>query len=151
MKKEVQELRGALLDLEGILNRPQPDAAAIAVAGVELDRALYPLLVRIGRLGPIGIVELAELSGRDYTTVSRQVAKLESLGLVIRTESAHDKRMRAAQVSPQGKEMTRKLDAARQKIAEKLLADWAAEDIRTLSRLLRKAADDAMGWVKSLR
>lgn len=151
MKKEVQELRGALLDLEGILNRPQPDAAAIAVAGVDLDRALYPLLVRIDRLGPVGIVELAELTGRDYTTVSRQVAKLETLGLVTRTGSVQDKRVRAARVSAQGKEMTRKLDTARQKIAEKLLGDWDPEDIRTLSRLLRKAADDAMDWVKSLR
>ena len=45
-----------------------------------LDRALFPLLVGIERRGPIGVGDLADLAGRDYSTVSRQVAKLESLG-----------------------------------------------------------------------
>ncbi len=39
------------------------------------SRAIDP--ASIERLGPIG-VELAERAGRDYTTVSRQVAKLRS-------------------------------------------------------------------------
>jgi predicted transcriptional regulator len=30
----------------------------------------------------IGVVELGELVGRDYTTVSRQAAKVDSLGLL---------------------------------------------------------------------
>ena len=46
----------------------------------------------VERLGPIGIVELADRAGRDYTTVSRQVAKLESLGLVRRREGARSPR-----------------------------------------------------------
>ena len=71
MKRELTQLREALLDINGILNRPQPDAALIALAGVDLDRALFPLLVRIERRGPLGIGEVAEVAGRDYTTVSR--------------------------------------------------------------------------------
>lgn len=51
------------------------------------------MLVGIERLRPIGIVKLAERDGRDYTTVSRQVAKLESLGLVERRQSAADRRV----------------------------------------------------------
>jgi predicted transcriptional regulator len=30
----------------------------------------------VARLGPIGVVDFADRAGRDYTTVSRQVAKL---------------------------------------------------------------------------
>ena len=60
-KKDMLLLREALLDLTGVLNRPQPDAALIALAGVDLDRALFPLLVRVERRGPLGIGELAEL------------------------------------------------------------------------------------------
>ncbi|CAH0274106.1 hypothetical protein SRABI05_03636 [Agrobacterium fabrum] len=52
--------------------------------GIALNRALFPLLVMIERLGPIGIVDLADCVGRDYTTVSRQVSKLEEFGLVTR-------------------------------------------------------------------
>lgn len=150
MKREVRELREALLDLTGILNRPQPDAALIETAGVDLDRALFPLLVRVERRGPLGIVELAELAGRDYTTVSRQVAKLESLGLVARCPSPEDGRVRAAVITDQGRVITEALDAARQKIIEGLLADWDKEDVRELVRLLRRFADDALEWVKTL-
>jgi DNA-binding MarR family transcriptional regulator len=106
-KKEIRDLREALLDLTGVLNRPQPDAALIEAAGIDLDRALFPLLARIERRGPLGIVELAELAGRDYTTVSRQVAKLESLGLVSRCPSPEDGRVRAAIVTDEGRTMTR--------------------------------------------
>jgi DNA-binding MarR family transcriptional regulator len=150
MKREVRELRDALLDLTGILNRPQPDAALIEAAGVDLDRALFPLLARVERRGPLGIVELAELAGRDYTTVSRQIAKLESLGLVARCPSPEDGRVRAAVITDQGRAMTEALDAARQKIIEGLRADWDKEDVRQLVRLLRRFADDALGWVKTL-
>ena len=150
MKREVRELREALLDLTGILNRPQPDAALIEAAGVDQDRALFPLLARVERRGPLGIVELAELVGRDYTTVSRQIAKLESLGLIARCPSPEDGRVRAAVITDQGRAITTALDAARQKIVEGLLADWDKEDVRDLVRLLRRFADDALGWVKTL-
>ena len=150
VKKEIRELREALLDLTGVLNRPQPDAALIEAAGVDLDRALFPLLARIERRGPLGIVELAELAGRDYSTVSRQIAKLEDLGLVARCASPDDGRVRAAVITEQGRVMTRALDAARQKIIGELLAEWKPEDVRELARLLRRFADDALGWVKTL-
>jgi hypothetical protein len=39
VKKEITQLREALLDLAGVMNRPQPDAAIIALAGVDLDRS----------------------------------------------------------------------------------------------------------------
>ncbi len=66
MKRVTSQLREALLDLTGVLNRPQPDAALIVRAGINLDRALFPLLVRVERRGPLAIGELAELA--DATT-----------------------------------------------------------------------------------
>jgi len=147
---QIRVLREALLDLTGVLNRPQPDAALIAAAGVDLDRALFPLLARIERLGPLGIVELAELAGRDYSTVSRQITKLEGLGLVARCASPHDGRVRAAVITAQGRVMTDALETARQKVIRGLLADWPDSDIDQLAHLLRRLADDALGWVKTL-
>ncbi len=84
MKKEIRELHHTLVDLVGLMNRPQRDSALLEEAGVVLDRALFPLLIVIERKGPIGVVELAELVGRDYTTVSRQVSKLHGLRLLSR-------------------------------------------------------------------
>jgi len=139
-----------MLDLSGVLNRPQPDAAMIEAAGVDLDRALFPLLARIERLGPIGIVELADLVGRDYSTVSRQVTKLAELGLIARCPSPEDKRVRAAILTDQGRVMTVALDAARQKLIGGLLADWKQDDVATLAVLLRKFADGALAEQDSL-
>ena len=84
---QLRELHGALVEIVGVMNRPQRDEAMVREAGISLDRALFPLLVLVERLGPIGVVELADRVGRDYTTVSRQVAKLESLGLIDRQAS----------------------------------------------------------------
>ena|ERR1700744_2666698 len=151
MKRELTQLRDALLDINGILNRPQPDAALIALAGVDLDRALFPLLVRIERRGPLGIVELAELCGRDYTTVSRQVAKLESLGLVGRRANAQDARIKQAVISDQGRVMTRAIDGAREKVFLRLLEGWEREEVTELARLMRKLADRGLDFVKAER
>ncbi len=149
MKRELAQLRDALLDINGILNRPQPDAALIALAGVDLDRALYPLLVRIGHRGPLGVVELAELVGRDYTTVSRQVAKLESLGLVARQANAQDARIKEAVVTDAGREMTNALDGARERVYMAVLEGWDKQDVKDLARLTRKLADSGLAFVKA--
>ena len=127
MKRDLMQLREALLDLTGVINRPQPDAVLIEMAGVALDRALFPLLARVERRGPLGIKELAELCGRDYTTVSRQVARLEELGLVARQVNTVDARVKEAVITDAGRTMTQALDGAREKLITALLADWSAE------------------------
>jgi len=143
MKDDLRQLHEALLDIVSILNEPQRDAALIAAAGISLDRALFPLLVRIERRGPIGVVALADMSGRDHTTVSRQVAKLESLGLVARKDGKADRRVREAAITRKGLAMTRALDKARHKLAAPILAAWSEADRKNLVRLLRRLADDA--------
>src|ERR1700722_16300781 len=106
MNKEIRQLHHTLVDLVGLMNRPQRDSALLQEAGVSLDRALFPLLIAIERKGPLGVVELAELVGRDYTTVSRQIPKLESLGLIQRRSSKSDQRVRTAAITAKGKRMT---------------------------------------------
>jgi DNA-binding MarR family transcriptional regulator len=138
---QLRRLHGALLDIVSAMNRPQRDEALIREAGIPLDRALFPLLVGIERFGPIGVVEMADRVGRDYTTVSRQVAKLESLGLVERRGSADDRRVREAVVSPKGKAMTDLVDAARERIGRAIFETWDTHDIDELVRLMRKFAD----------
>ena len=141
MGTQLRDLHAAVLDIVSAMNRPQRDAALIKEAGIPLDRALFPLLVSIERFGPIGIVELADRVGRDYTTVSRQVAKLESLGLVERRGRSTDRRVREAVVSPKGKAMTERVDAARDRLGRAVFKTWDARDIDDLARLMRKFAD----------
>ena len=137
----LRQLHGTLLDIVSVMNRPQRDEALIREAGIPLDRALFPLLVLVEKFGPIGVVKLADRVGRDYTTVSRQVAKLESLGLVERRGSVSDSRVREATITPKGKAMTDLLDVARERIGLRVFESWEVHDIDELVRLMRKFAD----------
>ena len=149
MDTDLRELHETLIDLVGFFNQPQRDAILIKEAGISLDRALFPLLVRVERRGPMGIVELAGLAGRDYTTVSRQVAKLEGLGLVTRRAGQKDGRVSEVAVTTKGKAMTDALDAARERLAGPILAKWSEQDRQDLTRLLRRFVDDASAHTQS--
>jgi DNA-binding MarR family transcriptional regulator len=137
----LRELHAALLDIVSVMNRPQRDEVLIKEAGIPLDRALFPLLVGIERFGPIGVVELADRVGRDYTTVSRQVAKLETLGLVARQGSVADGRVREAYATTNGKAMTALVDAARLRIGRAIFKAWDADEVDQFVHLLRQFAD----------
>ena len=146
MNQEIRQLHHTLVDLVGLMNRPQRDTALLQEAGVSLDRALFPLLIAIERKGPIGVVELAELVGRDYTTVSRQITKLDDLGLIKRRPSKTDHRVREAIITAKGKKMTGAIDAARERMAAVLFAEWSKRDLQELARLMRRFADDLQAF-----
>ncbi|MDD1449993.1 MarR family winged helix-turn-helix transcriptional regulator [Sphingomonas sp. H160509] len=137
----LRDLHGSLIDIVSVMNRPQRDAVMVREAGIALDRALFPLLVMVERLGPIGIVDLADRVGRDYTTVSRQVTKLEGLGFVERRSTATDGRVREAVITAGGKALTDKIDVTREAMARTIFADWADQDVTDLVRLMRRFAD----------
>ena len=141
ISQQIRYLHGALIDIVSVFNRPQVDEKMVHEAGIALDRALFPLLVGIERRGPIGVVDLAERVGRDYTTVSRQVAKLESLGLATRQQSAQDRRVSNAAITPKGKAMTDLVDAARERNGRAIFESWEKHEIDELVRLTRKFAD----------
>ncbi|OON36979.1 MarR family transcriptional regulator [Izhakiella australiensis] len=142
---EFDALHNALLNIVGAFNRPQRDEVLIKQAGIPLDRALFPLLVSIDRFGPVGVVELADRVGRDYTTVSRQVAKLVELGLAVRQKGQKDKRVHEAVISPQGKKMTDRVDAARNRLYQQVFSDWQAADRAELTRLVERFAQAFSG------
>jgi DNA-binding MarR family transcriptional regulator len=138
----IRELHLALISIVSVMNRPELDEKMVKEAGISLDRALFPLLVLVERLGPIGVVDLAGRVGRDHTTVSRQVGKLESHGLVERRAGAEDGRVRQVIVTRKGKTMTDAVDAARDRMGQALFARWEAREIDELVRLMRKFAED---------
>lgn len=147
MSPELRALHMALLEIMGVMNAPQRDEALIEAAGIRLDRALFPLLIGIERFGPVGVVQLADGANRDHTTVSRQLAKLESLGLVTRVESPDDRRTRRAVVTPAGKAMSQRIDAARERMFRSIFSDWAPEEVAELTRLMTRFAAAMRNWL----
>jgi DNA-binding MarR family transcriptional regulator len=146
--RNIDNLGSSLIDLIGFLNSPQRDDALLREADVDLDRALFPLLVRLGRLGPLGVAELADQVGRDRTTVSRQLAKLESLDLIARRENHADRRRRAAQLTADGKKIVQAITLARRRLLSEALANWSEADRTALANLSRRFADTLIGFAR---
>ncbi len=139
--ERLRRLHEAVLDIVAVMNRPQRDALMVRAAGISLDRALFPLLVLVGKFGPIGIVELADRNGRDHTTVSRQVSRLVELGLVTRQFNAHDRRIREAVITEKGRAMTARIDAARERLMRAALGDWSDAELDQFVAWMRRYAD----------
>lgn len=140
-KYDVTDFHGALLDILGVMNQPKRDETLLNAAGVKLDQALFPLLVAVGRYGPVGVVELADGLGRDYTTVSRQVKRLQEMELVQKQPAERDKRISEVTLTAQGKAITQHIDDARQRLMNQIFTDWSSEDVEGLFRLVRQYAE----------
>jgi DNA-binding MarR family transcriptional regulator len=134
-------LASALLDLVGLLNSPRQDDILLREAGASIDRALFPLLVRIGAAGSLSVADLADQIGRDHSTISRQTAKLARMGLITRRQGGRDQRVREATITDAGRHLVRAITAARRRLLGRLLADWTREEREDLARLNRKLAD----------
>ena len=136
--RDIDDLAAALIDLMGFFASPRRDDVLLAEAGVSLDRALFPLLVRLGRCGPLSVAGLAAQVGRDHTTISRQLAKLESQGLVSRQGGGVDRRLRPAALTAPGAAIVQAIAAARRRLLSKVLADWSDADRASLATLNRR-------------
>jgi DNA-binding MarR family transcriptional regulator len=143
--RDIDELAAALIDLMGFFASPQRDDGLLAEAGVSLDRALFPLLVRLGRHGPLSVARLALQVGRDHTTISRQLAKLESLGLVSREGGGADRRVRPATLTAAGEAIVQAITAARRRLLSKALGDWSDADRASLASLNRRFVETLSG------
>lgn len=135
-----RDLHGSLIEITTAMNRPQRDEELIQEAGVSLDKALFKLLVAVERLGPVCVVKLAGRVGLDHSTVSRQISKLESLGLIARQPSATDGRVREAVLTETGRTTTGKIDEARQRMAREIFETWEDKDVADLVRLMSRFA-----------
>lgn len=141
---DIDDFHRALLTIIGVMNHPLRDMALMRAAEITLDQVLFPLLVTVERFGPIGVVDLANRVGRDYTTVSRQVKKLEQAGLVVKKSQPQDKRVSELTISEEGKAMTMKIDAARQRLMNASFDGWEPDDVQALFRLVQKYAQTLM-------
>ena len=136
----LKTLHEALLQIVSVLNRPQGDNVILTRAGVSLDTALFPLLVRVSMQPGLTIGALADQVARDYSTVSRQITRLQDLGLVHSEPSETDRRQRALSVTATGKNALKKIDRARNSVMSEALDGWSAAEIAELARMTTRLA-----------
>lgn len=136
----LKTLHEALLQIVSVLNRPQGDNVILTRAGVSLDTALFPLLVRVSMQPGLTIGALADQVGRDYSTVSRQITRLQDLGLVHSEPSQTDRRQRALSVTATGKNALKKIARARNSVMSEALDGWSPAEISELARMTTRLA-----------
>jgi DNA-binding MarR family transcriptional regulator len=82
--------------------------------------------------------QAARIVGLDKAAISRTLATLERRGLVKTSVDSNDARRRVIQFTASGKELHRRLLAVIREREERLVSIFSAEEIRTLSRLLKR-------------
>jgi DNA-binding MarR family transcriptional regulator len=135
MEKEIFE---ALLDIVSLLNRPDRDKKMIISAGVNLEAAAFRVFGGIVHLQPTSVGDLAAMMGKNYSSVSRQIDKLESAGLVRTYPSDADSRIRISELTKYGEEINSKISLTRQRIMREGLSDWNPEQKKELLNNLRR-------------
>ncbi|HXT37235.1 MAG TPA: MarR family transcriptional regulator [Chloroflexota bacterium] len=103
-----------------------------------LDRSAYLLLGELERSGPLGIAALGQAFQVDISTASRQIAGLESKGLVTRRPDPADGRISLLRITRLGREQYQATRAARLALFDTLLAGWPLEDRREFAAYLAR-------------
>ena len=106
------------------------------VAGNRIDRMALMVLGTLGYCGPSRLTTVAERTGLDPSTVSRQVADLEKAGLLARDTDPEDRRAILLKATAEGQQLLDRLSHGRRRRIERLLSDWHPDDIVTFGRLL---------------
>jgi DNA-binding MarR family transcriptional regulator len=106
------------------------------VNGNRIDRMALMVLGTLTYCGPSRLTAVAERTGSDPSTVSRQVADLEKAGLLAREVDPEDRRAILLKATAEGQQLLNRLTLGRRKRIERLLGDWHPDDIVTFGRLL---------------
>lgn len=104
----------------------------------DLEPSAYPLLARIEREPDVRASELAEHIGVGRGTMSRQLGRIEQLGLIERRPDPDDSRGQLIRVTPEG---ARRVDAARvarRAYLESALGAWSGEERAQLAEQLHR-------------
>jgi len=99
----------------------------------DMEPAAYGLLTIIRREGPIRLTDLASCIGVGKPSVSRQIAFLESIGLVYKEADPQDGRAQSIRLTEKGEEKMHQVQDARRQVFRERLGEWPLEDVQTLA------------------
>jgi DNA-binding MarR family transcriptional regulator len=122
-----------------LLRRAHSSSTAVATrVHPDLDAAAYPLLVRIAGAPGIRSSELADHVGVGRATISRQVKRLEGLGLLSRRPDPDDSRGQHLELTPEGARRLTEAQDARRAWLRSALSSWDADAVATLATSLER-------------
>ncbi|GIG40460.1 MarR family winged helix-turn-helix transcriptional regulator [Cellulomonas phragmiteti] len=108
----------------------------------DLDASAYLLLATVARTPGTRTSDLADLLGVGRGTMSRQVTRLERLGLLARRADPHDSRSQPLVLTDEGERRLAHARTGRQEYMRRSLDAWRAEELTQLADLLGRLNDD---------
>lgn len=95
-------------------------------------------LTQLSRIAPAPVQKLVEVMGRDASQITRTINRLEMKGLLVRTVSDEDRRIRELDLTPEGRKYVAQLDKILSEILEELLLPLSPDEQEVLGDLLSR-------------
>lgn len=136
-----EHVRDSIADVEReitIFLRRAEAAMALRPAPERLVRSGYLLLSALESSGPLGIAALADATGVDVSTASRQIPPLEKQAFVRRLANPTDGRGSLIEITPLGQERLEATRDERHELFLELLSAWSAADREAFARYLAR-------------
>ena len=127
-----------------LIRRAQQIAVAIFIeecAAYDLTPVQFAALVAIRGSEGIDATRLSALVALDRSTLGNVLERLEARGLVTRYASGDDKRVKLLKISPSGRALVKRSQAAALRAQERILAPLQPKDRDTLMRLLSQLVE----------
>jgi DNA-binding MarR family transcriptional regulator len=135
------------LELRLIVRRAQSSSAWFAsLVHPELDASAYPLLAHISMNPGTRGSDLAMHFGVGRATVSRQLARLEELGLISREVDPDDTRGQLISLTAMGEASFSRARESRVNAFRDSLTDWSEDDVQLLADLLHRYSASFTAW-----
>jgi DNA-binding MarR family transcriptional regulator len=106
-----------------------------------VDPSAYGVLFQLVE-SPMRTTELATCLHADTSTVSRQVTALVDVGFVERTADPEDRRATMLVVTAAGQAAYDAMRTSRERMVERIVAEWSEADVKELVAVLGRFNDD---------
>ncbi|MGL3807779.1 MarR family winged helix-turn-helix transcriptional regulator [Paeniglutamicibacter sp. R2-26] len=145
-----------LVESVSSLNRTLRQLAHVGEGGQKVGFAAMGVLIYVYRNQPTRATDVAQWIGIGPAALSRQVADLESLGLLTRTQCSKDARVQLISLTPEGTDEVDRAYKRRTDLLSELLSDWgpteiaeAAATVNRIQQALRAGIDLMQGKTPS--
>ncbi|CAM3110930.1 MarR family transcriptional regulator [Paenibacillus lupini] len=119
------------------------------IMGKEMDRSSYLILQHLEKAGAVAIKTISTILQLDISTVSRQIAALESKGLIRRLTDPNDARISLLELTEEAPSLLAEVRESREVFFKQLLSDWSEDEVRLLGNLLLKFNETAEQRIRS--
>ena len=112
-----------------------------ALADTGLTQSGWTVLMQLRQLGDnVSVSELAEVQGIELPPLMRTLTQLEAQGLIARTISPYDKRIRLLTLTPPGRVMLEKITRVIETCQQRAARHIPAENLEIFSTTLNQIA-----------